>query len=295
MNFTPDPVAFTVFGLDIRWYAVLICTGILLAGFLAVRRAPSHGITPDDILDIILVSVPVGIVGARLWYVLFNWEYYHSFYDVINTRAGGLAIHGGLIFGALAAILMCRRKKCSPLDVLDVAFPCIALAQAVGRWGNFFNQEAHGTPTDLPWAITIDGVKVHPTFLYESLWCLMLFFLLSYFDRRRRFRGETLMLYGVLYSFERFFVEQLRTDSLLTGPADQVTGLIRVGYDPAQVEGVLHAGDFLIFPFRTAQFISLAAFIACLAGLIIMNRKYRKSRKEKTADTGINDAVGEEK
>ena len=179
--------------------------------------------------------------------------------------------------------------------MLDVAFPCIALAQAVGRWGNFFNQEAHGTPTDLPWAITIDGVKVHPTFLYESLWCLMLFFLLSYFDRRRRFRGETLMLYGVLYSFERFFVEQLRTDSLLTGPADQVTGLIRAGYDPAQVEGVLHAGDFLIFPFRTAQFISLAAFIACLAGLIIMNRKYRKSRKEKTADTGINDAVGEEK
>ena len=206
MNFTPpDPVAFTVFGLDIRWYAILICAGILLAGFLAVRRAPSHGISPDDLLDIILVSVPVGIVGARLWYVLFNWEYYHSFFDVINIRAGGLAIHGGLIFGAVTAVLMCRKKRCSPLDVLDVAFPCIALAQAIGRWGNFFNQEAHGTPTDLPWAITIDGVKVHPTFLYESLWCLMLFFLLSYIDRKRRFRGETVLLYGVLYSLERFF------------------------------------------------------------------------------------------
>ena len=126
---------------------------------------------------------------CTLWYVLFNWEYYHSFFDVINIRAGGLAIHGGLIFGAVTAVLMCRKKRCSPLDVLDVAFPCIALAQAIGRWGNFFNQEAHGTPTDLPWAITIDGVKVHPTFLYESLWCLMLFFLLSYIDREKAISG----------------------------------------------------------------------------------------------------------
>ena len=98
MSFTPDPVAFSVFGLDIRWYAVLICTGILLAGFIGLRRAPAHGISSDDALDIILVSVPVGIVGARLWYVLFNLEYYDSLFDVINIRAGGLAIHGGLIF-----------------------------------------------------------------------------------------------------------------------------------------------------------------------------------------------------
>ena len=174
---------------------------------------------------------------------------------------------------------MCRKKRCSPLDVLDVAFPCIALAQAIGRWGNFFNQEAHGTPTDLPWAITIDGVKVHPTFLYESLWCLMLFFLLSYIDRKRRFRGETVLLYGVLYSLERFFVEQLRTDSLLTGPADLVTGLISAGYDPSQVEGVLHIGGFLIFPFRTAQGVSLIAFVVCLAGLIVMNRRYRRKKR----------------
>lgn len=111
MSFTPDPVAFSVFGLDIRWYAVLICTGILLAGFIGLRRAPAHGISSDDALDIILVSVPVGIVGARLWYVLFNLEYYDSLFDVINIRAGGLAIHGGLIFGSLAAILVCRKKN----------------------------------------------------------------------------------------------------------------------------------------------------------------------------------------
>lgn len=293
MNFTPDPVVFTIFGIDVRWYAVLICAGILLAGFIGMRRAPSHGISQDDALDIILVSVPVGIVGARLWYVLFNWEYYHSFFDVINIRAGGLAIHGGLIFGAVAAILMCRKKKCNPLDVLDFAFPCIALAQAIGRWGNFFNQEAHGSPTDLPWAIVVDGQKVHPTFLYESLWCLMLFFVLSAVDKRRRFKGETVMLYGVLYSFERFFVEQLRTDSLLTGPKELVTGLIDGGYDPTRVEGVLHLGDFLIFPFKTAQFVSLVAFVVCLSGLIVMNKRIKR-RKEMTAAEGGRIAAGEE-
>ncbi len=279
MSFTPDPVAFTVFGLDIRWYAILICAGILLAGFIGLRRAPSHGISADDAFDIILVSVPVGIVGARLWYVIFNIEYYDTFFDVINIRAGGLAIHGGLIFGCIAAILMCRKKKCHPLDVMDFAFPCIALAQAIGRWGNFFNQEAHGSATDLPWGIMIDGEKVHPTFLYESLWCLILFFVLSAVDKRRKFKGQAAFLYGVLYSAERFFVEQLRTDSLLTGPADLVYPLMEAGYDPTQVEGVIHIGNFLIYPFKTAQFISLAAFLLCLAALIVLGRRYRKRER----------------
>lgn len=290
MSFTPDPVAFTVFGFDIRWYAVLICGGILLAGAIAMRRAPAHGITSDDMLDIILAGVPVGIVGARLWYVLFNMEYYHSFYDVINIRAGGLAIHGGLVFGVLAALYMCRRKKCSPLDIFDLAFPCIALAQAIGRWGNYFNQEAHGGPTDLPWGIMTDGQKVHPTFLYESLWCLMLFFVLSYVDRHRKFSGQAAMLYGILYSVERFFVEQLRTDSLLTGPADLVYPLMEAGYDPTLVEGVVHIGDFLIFPCKTAQLTSLVIFAACLAGFILLSRRSRNAANEEDAEEGIAEA-----
>lgn len=260
---------------------MLICTGILLAGFIGLRRAPAHGISSDDALDIILVSVPVGIVGARLWYVLFNLEYYDSLFDVINIRAGGLAIHGGLIFGIAGGDLVCRKKKCHPMDVLDFAFPCIALAQAVGRWGNYFNQEAHGSATDLPWGILIDGQKVHPTFLYESVWCLFLFFVLSAVDKRRKFKGQVALLYGVLYSLERFFVEQLRTDSLLTGPKELVYPLMEAGYDPTQVEGVIHIGNFLIFPFKTAQFVSLAAFVICLAALIVLNRK-RKLRR--TAD-----------
>ena len=167
------------------------------------------------------------------------------------------------------------------MDVLDFAFPCIALAQAVGRWGNYFNQEAHGSATDLPWGILIDGQKVHPTFLYESVWCLFLFFVLSAVDKRRKFKGQVALLYGVLYSFERFFVEQLRTDSLLTGPKELVYPLMEAGYDPTQVEGVIHIGNFLIFPFKTAQFVSLAAFVICLAALIVLNRK-RKLRR--TAD-----------
>ena len=288
MNFTPDPVAFTIFGLEIRWYALLICAGMILATVIAMHRAPSRGIKQDDLLDTVLISLPIGIVGARAWYVIFEWENYHSFFDVINIRAGGLAIQGGLIFGIIAAYFVCRHKKISLLAMLDLAIPEVALAQAIGRWGNFFNQEAHGTETDLPWGIMIDGVKVHPTFLYESLWCLFLFIFLSIVDGRSRnkFRGRTFSLYLMLYSLERFFVEQLRTDSLLAGPADLVMPLKAAGYDPDAVPGVLHIGDFLIYPFRTAQFISLLAFIGGLILYIVMKRVDSPDKKKGAGITG---------
>jgi phosphatidylglycerol:prolipoprotein diacylglycerol transferase len=143
---------------------------------------------------------------------------YHSLGDMLNIRNGGLAIHGGLIFGLITVIIMCRLKKVSVLDTLDLFIPTVALAQSIGRWGNYFNGEAHGGPTDLPWGILVDGVKVHPTFLYESLWCLFLFFFLSWWDRhRRKAYGQTFALYLILYSAERFCVEALRTDSLMIG------------------------------------------------------------------------------
>ena len=261
MDFTPNPVAFTLFGLDIRWYALLICAGMIIGSVIAYRRCPQRGIKPDDLLDTLLFSIPAGIVGARAWYVFFNRAYYHTFFDIINTRAGGLAIHGGLIFGILTAYLVCRCKKIGFLNMIDTAIPCVALAQAIGRWGNFFNSEAHGGPTDLPWGIMVDGVKVHPTFLYESIWCLMLFFVLSFIDKRKSFNGQTVCLYAILYSFERFFVEELRTDSLLIGPKSLVTALQKAGYDPTAVDGVLHIGNFLVFPAKTAQVISLLAII----------------------------------
>lgn len=218
----PDPIAFTIFGIDIRWYGILIAIGMMTAVLISCKRAPSHGITDDDVLDIAIWMLPLGVVGARLYYVLFNLDDYRTLDSVLNIRGGGLAIHGGLIFGMLTVILVCRHKKIDPLNVLDLFIPTVALAQSIGRWGNFFNGEAHGGPTDLPWGILVDGQMVHPTFLYESIWCLLLFFALSRFDKNRRTaHGQTFALYMILYSLERFFVEALRTDSLMIGPFKQ--------------------------------------------------------------------------
>lgn len=218
----PNPVALTIFGIDIMWYGILICIGILLATFITYKRAPRHGIKSDKVLDYILICVPLGIIGARLYYVIFNWDYYAGdIFRIINIRAGGLAIHGGLIFGLGAAVILCLIWKIRPFNLLDLAIPSIALAQSIGRWGNYFNSEAHGGPTDLPWAVMIDGVPCHPTFLYESIWCMLLFFILIYIDNHRKFEGQVFLLYGILYSAERFFVEALRTDSLMIGPFKQ--------------------------------------------------------------------------
>ena len=218
----PDPIAFTIFGLDIRWYGILIASGMLIAVLLSCKRAPYHGLKDDDVLDCCLWMLPIGVIGARAYYVLFNLDYYDSLRSALDIRAGGLAIHGGLIFGIATVIIICRMKHISPLNMLDLFMPTVALAQAIGRWGNFFNGEAHGGPTNLPWAILVDGELVHPTFLYESIWCLILFFALSYFDKNRRTAdGQTLSLYLIFYSLERFLVEALRTDSLMIGPLKQ--------------------------------------------------------------------------
>lgn len=218
----PDPIAFTIFGIDVRWYGILIAAGMLIAILLSCKRSSYHGLKEDDVLDTCLWMLPIGVAGARIYYVLFNLDYYDSLRSMLDIRSGGLAIHGGLIFGAACVIIICRRKKINPLNMMDLYIPTVALAQAIGRWGNFFNGEAHGGPTDLPWAIIVDGQKVHPTFLYESIWCLILFVALSYFDKHRRSaHGQTFALYCIFYSLERFFVEALRTDSLMIGPFKQ--------------------------------------------------------------------------
>lgn len=246
----PNPIAFDIFGLDIRWYGICIAVGILLGLFIAYKRAPQHNISQERVIDITLISLPLGIVGARLYYVIFNWDQYgNDLIKIINTRSGGLAIHGGLILGLLAAAICCRIWRVSPLNLTDLMAPSIALAQSIGRWGNYFNQEAHGGPTDLPWAIEINGEMVHPTFLYESIWCLILFAVLLFVDSRRSFTGQTFLLYGILYSFERFFVEHLRTDSLMLGPL------------------------------KTAQLVSAVVFLIFIIIYIYMARKYsRKNR-----------------
>lgn len=215
---TPNPIAFTILGFEVRWYGVLMATAIIFAVLILIRRAPRHNLKGDDVIDIMLVAIPAGIIFSRLYYIVFNWSYYSGDpAQILNFRGGGLAIHGALIGGFLGAYFVCRHKKISFIDGLDMTVPTIALAQSIGRWGNYFNSEAHGGPTDLPWAITIAGEKVHPTFLYESIWCLILFFVLIYVDNHRRFVGQVACLYGMLYSIERIFVEDLRTDSLMIG------------------------------------------------------------------------------
>jgi phosphatidylglycerol:prolipoprotein diacylglycerol transferase len=220
----PDRVAFTVFGLDIMWYAICIVVGMVCGSAVACARAPRYGINSDRYLDILLYALPSSIIGARAYYVLFEWGFYREHPDqILNIRAGGLAIHGGLIVAIAVAIFLVRRWKLDPFTVLDLAAPGIALGQAIGRWGNYFNQEAHGGHTDLPWAIIVDGDTVHPTFLYESIWCLLLCLFLLWLEKsgKKKFDGQLILLYVILYSAERFFVEGLRTDSLMIGPLRQ--------------------------------------------------------------------------
>ncbi len=219
----PDRVAFTIFGLDVMWYGLLIGGGFLLAALIAYKRAPKHGIKPDFILDLVIWMVPAAIIGARAYYVIFSWEDFSGDWSkIFDVRSGGLAIHGGLILCFLVGYFVCRHCKQSFIATADLAAVVIPLAQAIGRWGNFFNEEAHGGPTDLPWAQIINGVGYHPTFLYESIWCFLLFLFLLWFDNHRRsFDGQIICLYMMLYSVERFFVEGLRTDSLMIGPLRQ--------------------------------------------------------------------------
>jgi phosphatidylglycerol---prolipoprotein diacylglyceryl transferase len=218
----PNPIAFTILNLDIRWYGILVAAGIALGTLVFYKRGPKRGIPGDTVLDILIISIPIGVICARLYYVVFNWHYFSlDPVQILNIRGGGLAIHGGLLGGLLAAWLVTRYKHINFLDMADAVVPGFALAQSVGRWGNYFNSEAHGGPTDLPWGIMVDGVKVHPTFLYESIWCFLLFLFLILYDKKPGFAGQLACLYGILYSVERFFVEALRTDSLMIGPFKQ--------------------------------------------------------------------------
>lgn len=245
-----NPIAFELFGLQVRWYGVLIASAMFLSALIFLRSTKKAGYLEDDIYDIILVAFPASIIGARLYYVIFNWSYYAGdIMKIINIRGGGMAIHGGLIAGILAGYLVCRRKKLDFLDLIDRVAPLFSLGQAIGRWGNFANGEAHGGPTDLPWAIKVDGVMVHPTFLYESIWNICLFLFLSWYSSKKKFKGELILLYMAIYSVGRFFIEGLRTDSLMLGPI------------------------------RMAQFISLLFIVIAVLVLAIMYKPIDNTKK----------------
>lgn len=213
---SPGAIAFSILGIDIRYYGILIAIGMAACMLISLRRTAHTDIAKDKLLDGSMIAIFAGIIGARLYYVMFSFEMYKdNIGEILHIRSGGLAIHGGLILGSLALFVYCKKKDVNFLEFADLVIPGVALAQSIGRWGNFFNEEAYGSHTDLPFALNINGETVHPTFLYESLWCLLIFIVLSYmFYKKHSFNGQLLFLYGMLYSAERFFVEGLRTDSL---------------------------------------------------------------------------------
>ena len=215
------------------YYGITFALGFLLALVLALRQARRFGIDEDDLLDYFLLAVPFSLIGARLYYVAFTWE---SFRDnplrILNTRYGGMAYYGGVIGGILAFWLMSRIKKMNFLHLLDFFAPYLALGQGIGRWGNFFNQEAFGENTTLPWGMFSEGTQayleayghgldpalpVHPTFLYEFLGNLLIFFILLYVRKKKKFVFEVSAWYFVFYGLLRFFVEGIRVDSLMWG------------------------------------------------------------------------------
>ena len=247
------PSYFTLFGRPIYFYGVLIGLGFLLAIVFCAKRAKRFGLKEDDVYDVAIWLIPCSILGARLYYVLFRFDYYRVHPDeLFSVRNGGLAIYGGVIAGVLTVYLVCRHKKIPVPAMLDNLCYGLLIGQIIGRWGNFLNREAFGAVTDIFCRMGLtapDGttVYVHPTFLYESLWNLGVLLFLLWFERtgRRRFDGHCVTLYFLLYGLGRFWIEGLRTDSLYIGN----TGV------------------------RVSQALSLALVIASAALLLYMRRR----------------------
>ncbi len=243
---SPGAIVIQIGPVAIRWYGLLIAAAVLIGTVLAQREARRRGEDPEQLINVGVVAIIAAFVGARLYYVLFNWNYYGSNpWKIVAVWEGGLAIHGGLLAGILVGGILAWRRNLPTFVYLDIVAPVIALGQAIGRWGNFFNQEAFGTPTDLPWKLYIDPARrpphlaeydyFHPAFLYESLWDLLVFTLLFYLLRKRleHSPGALFLSYLGLYSLGRFFIEGLRIpyfDSLMLGSfrAAQVMSLLLI-------------------------------------------------------------------
>lgn len=271
LNFNISREAFVIGEFAIYWYAILIAVGAILAVIYGLNRARKYGIDPDKLLDVAIVALVSGIIGARLYYVIFNLDSYSSFLDIINIRDGGLAIYGGLIFGILGAFIVSRFNKMKFLPALDIAAGGFFIGQAIGRWGNFVNQEAFGINTDLPfgmysdkteeylrtvgWDLFKQGINVdptapvHPCFLYESVLCIVGFIIILFYFKKRKFDGELFLFYCAWYGAGRGVIEGLRTDSLMVGP------------------------------FRVSQVLSFAVCIIAVALIIYLRIKIAKRRK----------------
>ncbi|MGN1480039.1 MAG: prolipoprotein diacylglyceryl transferase, partial [Acutalibacteraceae bacterium] len=268
---------FNLFGHDItiRWYGAIIAFGFLLAVLFGGRMAYKWKINLDKMIDVLIYSTIFAIIGARLYYCIFEWDRYKDNpADIIKIWEGGLAIYGGIIGGIAAAFVVCKVRKLNFYNLLDLAGMSLLIGQGIGRWGNYANQEAFGTNTDLPWGmwsaktalyinnnqalfaekgIEMDpNLPVHPTFLYESIWCILGFFVLYIITKKFRcFSGQTFLCYGVWYGTGRMIIEGFRTDSLYVGNTS----------------------------IRVSQLLSAAIVLVCLTALIALTVKYKKNPK----------------
>ena len=266
---------FNLFGNDItiRWYGAIIAFGFLLAVLFGGRTAYKWKMSLDKMIDVLIYGTIFAIIGARLYYCIFEWDRYKDNpLEIFAIWNGGLAIYGGIIGGIAAAFVVCKVRKLNFYNLLDIAGMSLLIGQGIGRWGNFANQEAFGTNTDLPWGmwskktalyimdhqdvfaekgIEMDpNLPVHPTFLYESIWCIIGFFVLFFITKKLRiFSGQTFLCYGIWYGTGRTIIEGFRTDSL-------------------------YVGDTTL---RVSQLLSLAIVAVCLVALIVLVIKYKKN------------------
>ena len=260
-----DPIALSLGPINVHWYGLIIGTAVLLGLLLAVKESEKRGLNKEIFTDLILIAVPISIVSARIYYVVFEWSYYSNNPEqIIQIWNGGIAIHGALIGAVTTTYFFARKKKISFWKLADIAAPSIILGQAIGRWGNFMNQEAFGgvvsrqflenlmLPEFIINQMYIDGAYHHPTFLYESLWNIAGFFLLLFLRRTHIRQGELFLSYLIWYSFGRFFIEGMRTDSLM-----------------------------LFDVLRMAQLLSLVLIVGAIITLIVRRKKGYADKKYK--------------
>ena len=220
IGFDISPTAFTIGTFSVYWYGIIIGTGFILAVAYCMRQCGRHNVDPDKLINCVIAGLITAIIGARLYFVIFSWDSYKGdLLKILNIHSGGLAIYGGLIGALAGGLITARVQKMKLMPILDITVIGFLIGQGIGRWGNFMNQEAFGTPTDLPWRMVSEatgGVGVHPCFLYESLWCLLGVLVFHIIGRKyQKYDGQLFYLYLIWYGAERTFVEGLRTDSLL--------------------------------------------------------------------------------
>ncbi|MBQ3330548.1 MAG: prolipoprotein diacylglyceryl transferase [Ruminococcus sp.] len=252
-------VAFSIGSFNVYWYGILIAIGLLLAVLYAYFNAHRYDVDRNKLIDCVIVGIVTAIIGARAYYVIFKWDYFSAHpSEIIDIRDGGIAIYGAIIGALVGGLIMAKIRHMKFLPILDITMTSFLIGQAIGRWGNFFNQEAFGTPTDNVFRMVSEntgGVGVHPCFLYESVWCALGFLFLFLFNRKfQKYHGQVFYLYLVWYGLERTFVEGLRTDSL---------------YLPFQVFG---------YDIRVSQALSAVLVIAGII-LLIVNRKKNDGMK----------------